>query len=506
MIVVVGSGAGGVHFALSLLKKGRAVTMIDVGKVGPEPVAPASTLNDLKETLDDPSSYFLGPRNEAVLFPGDSDEYYGFPPNKQHVFEHLPGFAFDADGFAPLFSFARGGLAQAWTGGCYPLNDDELEAFPFSYTEIEPHYAEVARRIGISGSVDDLARFMPVHAHLLPPLDADPHSVQLLEKYDRHRDWLNRKLGCHMGRTRVATLSRALDARKPCEYLGRCLWGCPIEALYTPSLTLRECLTFPGFNYVPATEALCFRIGTDGRVTSLVVRSATGGSEQEVPLETLVLAAGTLASSKIVMSSVLRDTGETIRLDGLMDNRQVLVPFVNLNMIGHQFSAETYQYHLVGMAIEGDHPDDYVHGQVTTLKTALLHPFIQRLPFDMRTSLYVTRALHGALGLVNVNFRDRRRDGNYVTLDTKPAADPALLVRYRPEEDEAARVRAGVRKIKRALLRLGCIVPPGMAHVRPSPRNRRRIWKRPWYNPMNRAPCGRIPQVYSRFQCCIRGR
>ncbi len=467
MVVVVGSGAGGVHFALSMLDKGHAVTMIDVGKIGPEAVSPGSTLNELKETLDDPSAYFLGPRGEAVLLPDDSKEYYGFPPSKRYVFEHLRGFDYESEGFEPLFSFARGGLAQAWTGGCYPFTDGELEAFPLTYADLEPHYDEVARRIGISGRADDLARFIPVHEHLLPPLDADPHSAMLLEKYERRRDWLNGTLGCHMGRTRVATLTAALGARKPCEYLGRCLWGCPVEALYTPSMTLRECLARPGFTYVPATEALCFRTGTGGRIESLLTRPASGGAEREIPLDVLVLAAGTLASSKIVMSSVLRERGEVIRLSGLMDNRQVLVPFVNLGMIGRQFSADTYQYHVVGMAIEGEDPGDYLHGQITTFKTGLMHPIIQRLPFDLRTSTYITRALHGALGMVNANFRDTRRDDNYVTLRTRNTGEPALVVRYRPDEGETARVRSGLRKIRKALRKLGCLVPPGMAHVRP---------------------------------------
>ena len=57
-----------------------------------------------------------------------------------------PQFRFQADGFSPLFSFATGGLAEAWTGGCYPFDNAELHAFPFGYRELEPYYSEVARR------------------------------------------------------------------------------------------------------------------------------------------------------------------------------------------------------------------------------------------------------------------------------------------------------------------------------------------------------------------------
>jgi choline dehydrogenase-like flavoprotein len=134
-VVVVGSGASGVHFALTALRKGHHVTMIDVGHARPTPVNPADSLNGLKQHLEDPAGYFLGENFESLILPGHGSEYYGFPPSKTHVFKERKEFRFQADGFAPLVSFAAGGLAEAWTGGSYPFNDDDLKAFPFNYAE-----------------------------------------------------------------------------------------------------------------------------------------------------------------------------------------------------------------------------------------------------------------------------------------------------------------------------------------------------------------------------------
>lgn len=413
---VVGSGASGVHFALTLLERGFEVTMLDVGRERPAPVHPELSLSSLKESREDPVAYFLGKRFEAVLLPGFEAEYYGIPPGKDYVFDPLSGFEYTTQGFSPLFSFAQGGLAEAWTGGSYPLNDKDLREFPFSYADIEPYYNEVARRIGITGVKDDLAKFMPVHDHLLEPLELDAHSMRIVEAYERQRSMLNNKLGCYIGRTRVATLSRDMGARKACGYLGRCVWGCPIDALYTPSLTLQECLRHPGFTYLPGLEVSHFRFSSGGRVTSVIARPVGGGEEQILPIDLLALAAGTLVSSKIVMQSVLEETGGSIELPGLMDNSQVLVPFVNLSMIGQPFSAESYQYHLLGMAFEETQDLGQIHGQITTLKTALLHPIVQRLPFDLRTSTYLGRSMHAALGIVNVNLPDQRRRGNSLAL------------------------------------------------------------------------------------------
>jgi choline dehydrogenase-like flavoprotein len=148
-----------------------------------------------------------------------------------------------------------------------------------------------------------------------------------------------------------------------------------------------------------------------------------------------------------------------------MDNRQVLMPFVNLGMIGRQFSAETYQYHQLGMGVIADSPRDYVHGQITTLKTALVHPLIQRLPLDLSTATYAFRAIHAALGLVNVNFCDTRREENFVEL--LEGNEAGLRIHYEADPGEGERLSKALRCVKKALFALGCVVPPGMVHIRP---------------------------------------
>ncbi len=467
-VVVVGSGPSGVHFALTVLRKGYDVTMVDVGYPKPEVVAPSANFRALKDNLDDPVRYFLGEKFEGVVLPHPGREYYGLPPSKNYVVRTPPGFTAKSRGFAPFFGFAQGGIAEVWTGGCYPFNDAELEDFPFGYAELGPCYGEVARRIGVCGAEDDLARHFPFHDNLLEPLELDRHSALLLAAYERKKAEIRGKLKCSVGRTRVAVLSRDLDGRKKCTYLGRCLWGCPTAAFYTPSVTLAECREFPNFHYVPGVRATHFRIDSSRRVTHVVATPIDGRKSEEIPADRLVLAAGALSSSQIYLESMYRHTGEVLELGGLMDNRQILVPFVNLRLIGQPYNPESYQYHQVGMGIEQGAPKEYVHAQVTTLKTAMLHPIIQSLPCDARLGSFVVRHFHAALGIVNVNLHDTRRPGNTVTLEVEsPASAPQLVVQYSPAPGEDEVVRRAVGTVRQALRALGCIVPPGMTHVRP---------------------------------------
>jgi choline dehydrogenase-like flavoprotein len=464
-IVVVGSGASGVHFTLSALRKGRRVIMLDVGHTGPEAVRPDDTLNGLKQNLPDPVAYFLGARYQSLVLPGHAGEYYAFPPAKEHVFRTRNEFQLQATGFSPLYSFAAGGLAETWTGGCYPFNESDLSAFPFGYEELAPYYAKVAERIGITGTADDMAAVFPVHDGLMEPLELDEHSAVLLDSYARHRGYLNRRFQCLLGRARVAALSRDLGSRKACSYTGRCLWGCPSQAFYTPSVTLAECRAYPEFEYHPGLYVDHFRMDSTDQVRSVVAYSA-GGQTHEFAAGSLVLAAGTLCSSKIFLESMFRARGKVLELRGVMDNRQILMPFVNLRMLGRRWNPDSYQYHQIAIAVRPRDNGGNIHALVTTLKTGLIHPIVQALPFDLGTGVSIQRQIHGALGLVNINFPDHRRDENYVTLDV--ASRPhRLVIHYRPESNEPERLTRTIATFRKILFKLGCIAPSRTVHVRP---------------------------------------
>jgi choline dehydrogenase-like flavoprotein len=151
-----------------------------------------------------------------------------------------------------------------------------------------------------------------------------------------------------------------------------------------------------------------------------------------------------------------------------MDNRQALMPFVNLARVGAAFDPESYQYHQLAVGAPGAAPFDYVHGLVTTLTTALIHPVAQTLPLSARAATAVFRNLHGALGLMNVNFPDTRREANRVALDVGADGRPrALLVHYEPDAGEPARVKPMLARFRSFLLALGCVAPPSMTRLRP---------------------------------------
>ncbi len=464
--LVVGSGATGVHFAQTMLERGESVELVDVGFERPVAPLPDAHFAALKERLEEPEAYFLGARGEAVVYPSPAAKPYGFPPSKDYVFRRPSGMEIEERGFAPMVSHARGGLAEAWTGGSYELRDEELADFPFDGAALRPHYATVARRIGVTAADDDLRRFSPLTAPYQAPLAPDDHSAWLLQRYDRKRARLNAR-GFFLGRSRVAVLSARLGARHECGALGRCLWGCPRGSLYAPSLTLADLLAHPAFTYRPGLLVRRVMTGRGGCATGVVAVPVDGGSEIELRGDRVILAAGALASTQLYLQTLAAQGRAAVALPGLMDNRHVMVPFVNLHRIGADVRLDSYQFHMLAIALTRGGWRDDVHGQVTSLKAAAIHPIVHSLPFDLRTSLRVFRRMRAALGVANIWLADTRRDANVARLQHAADGSTRLVLEYADDRSDLRATEGAIEATRAGLAGLGCIAPRAMAKILP---------------------------------------
>lgn len=464
--LVVGSGATGVHFAQTMLERGETVELIDVGYRAPPAEDVDLDFSGLKDAGIEGGRYFLGPESSAVVYPAPDAKPYGFPPSKAHVFRRPDGFRLEERGFAPLVSFARGGLAEAWTGGSYELRDEEFADFPFGPDALRPHYATVAGRIGIAAVADDLESFAPLTPGSLTPLPVDAHSAWLLERYHGRRAWF-RAHGIALGRSRVAVLSSDLGGRHRCAELGRCLWGCPRGALYAPSQTLAILLGHPLFTYRPGFLVHRVLLGGGGSSVGVVARSVEGGGEVELRGERVVLAAGALATSQIYLQTLAAAGRGDVELPGLMDNRQAMVPFLSPRRVGASVQLASYQFHMLALGLKGATWRSDVHGQITTLKAAAVHPIVAGLPFDLRTSMAVFRLLRAGLGVANIWLSDSPREGNRVRLGRDEDGRERLVLEYADHGHDLVAGEWAVEQTRGALEELGCLVPRSMTRLLP---------------------------------------
>jgi choline dehydrogenase-like flavoprotein len=148
-----------------------------------------------------------------------------------------------------------------------------------------------------------------------------------------------------------------------------------------------------------------------------------------------------------------------------MDNRHVMVPFVNLSRLGADVRLASYQYHMLAMAIDRGDWRSAVHGQISALKAAAVHPIVSSLPFDLATSLRVFRRIRGALGVANIWLADRRRDENAVSLRQERDGSSRLLLEYGDDTSDLPATESAVATTRQALHTLGCVAPRGMVKI-----------------------------------------
>jgi choline dehydrogenase-like flavoprotein len=233
-------------------------------------------------------------------------------------------------------------------------------------------------------------------------------------------------------------------------------------------VTLRRCLADDRFDYRGGRYVRHLKLDRHDRAEAAIATHLDTGSSELIEGDAVVLAAGTLSSSRIFLQTLRINRGEIVRLNGLMDNRQVLVPFITLSMMGRPVRTDRYQYHQLMMALDQGNPADLVHCQITTLKSALVHPIIQSIPLNLRFATRSFREIRAGLGIANVNLADSRRDDSFVTLQaTGPDDTGRLEIHYTPPADERKRLRAVLRRVRRCLWKLGAIAPPPMMHIRP---------------------------------------
>lgn len=305
-VIIVGSGPAGVSAAFPLLEAGLKVLMVDGGREAKTP-PPATPYLTARLNHSDQADWMLGRDFHALNFAAASSPKFRTPTHS-HVFE---GFEKSnrivGEGFVATGSLARGGLSNAWGCGVAKLSAAELKDFPFSPDEIEPSYASVTRRMGVSGAVqDDLTAYFGLDSYADSPIAMDSVQASLLTNYQKKSSQLHSH-GVKLGRSRVAALSTDRGERKACNLSGNCLWGCHRKALYSAFDDLTTLRTFSNFFYRPGfvVEHVFLQDGLpriQGRGLSDLQVDGTTFTARKV-----VLAAGTLATSRLAMLALKID-------------------------------------------------------------------------------------------------------------------------------------------------------------------------------------------------------
>jgi hypothetical protein len=319
--IVVGSGLSAIACAHALIKRGAKVHILDVGKElnnEQENIVsrlrnsePANWSSDDVSAIKDPVKASTGGILKKLVY--GSDYVY----NNSLDFPNIT-----QENCVTNFSFAKGGLSNAWGAAILPYHRKDLDGWPISIVDLERHYREVLSFLPLVACEDDIAKMYPLYKDTNNPLKMSVQAAALLENYQKHQGKIN-TLGVYCGRPRLAYYSTKSDAARDCVYCNLCLYGCPYELIYSSRTSLADWekqgkIIYDKNIIIESVKEMPDKVIVYGRNLS---------NEQSVKFEgaRVFLATGVYQTAAIVLNS-LRKFNHQITL---LDSQMFLVPYIS---------------------------------------------------------------------------------------------------------------------------------------------------------------------------------
>ena len=298
MHYVVGSGPSGVACAQALLEKGLSVCMIDAGiQLESERSSIVAKLGASKPEAWDPNLVACLKEGMASGSEGiPLKRIYGSDYPYREIDTHVP-CTLDGIGLKP--SLAQGGLSTVWGAAMMPYLDCDLHNWPLDCARLGPHYAAALKLSGVSARKDALAELFPLYTEDPVALEPSRQIRALLGSAERNKSAL-KKAGVHCGASRIA-VRVATPKQAGCVYCGLCMYGCPYSYIYNSAFTVPELQKNPCFTYRPDTVATLLDESEAG--VTITARDRTTGKELKIEAERVYLAAGVIATTKLLLES-----------------------------------------------------------------------------------------------------------------------------------------------------------------------------------------------------------
>lgn len=300
--IVVGSGASGGWVAKELTEQGVEVLMLEAGP-------PRVPTRDFTEHLWPWQLRYRGFGDQRKLLEEQPvqrlcyacDEY----SHQFFVNDHENPYTFPLERpFMWIRGRQVGGRTFCWARVSYRYSDFEFKAasrdgygedWPVSYREMEPYYDKVEDFIGVSGSREGLPQFPD--GHFLPPM-------RLSCGEQLARQVIGEKFGWKLIPDRTANLTVPHRGRPACHYCDQCQRGCYTASYFnSPSVTLPAAARTGRFTLVSDAVVSHVALNGNGRASGVTFIDRISRVEREARAKVIVLAAGSLESTRILLNS-----------------------------------------------------------------------------------------------------------------------------------------------------------------------------------------------------------
>lgn len=425
-IIIIGSGPAGVSAAWPLVRAGLRVMMIDASPGTRQPPIPAPSW-----------SARFGHDLSGLTAPGNISPKFSTPLAQATLAGFTARNGLATNNFFAAGSLAQGGLSKIWGALVEPFNEEEFSGFPFDKTALARSYASVTARIGVTTESKDTL--------------ASPPARLVLDRHSRHGD--NEDFEMHAATN--AVLSAELDGREPCSRCGACLFGCAGHSIYDSADELPALRRFAHFTY--ANDHFVRSIAKDGPVHILDVE--TSGGRRQLRSKVVVLAAGTIATTHLV----LRHLDWLDRPVRLLSNPAAAIAFIIPQFIGRARPEQSFSLGQLFYRLQSDATS--AAGVLYGADALPLDLFAARLPLSRPAALQVAHALAPALLIASLYL-----PGSFSrnTMSAHGAdAQHRLSIEGSQAEPARAELLAALKQLRRNMRRLGALALPGSTSLLP---------------------------------------
>ena len=446
-VMIIGSGPAGVSSAWPLVEAGLKVTLVD-GASGQVPEPPRMNISAFR-------------RHSTNWRHAFGDDFSGLklhqdlsPKFATRIGRAVLGTEVDREGtrshnFLSVRSLTTGGLSNVWGAFAATFDDDDLANYPIRASDLAASYQSVGQRIGLSGGQDDLTDFLGSGLALQSPTWLMPIAKRLLERYQLRKPSGSLLLGT----ARNAVITDDVNGRERCNSCGLCLYGCARGAIYSATQDLAYLKSKANFTYL--SGAMVTRLLPAGRQEQ-VVEASTGDNRVAIGARAVIVAAGTLNSTALVLRSQ-RAVGKKLRL---LTNPVAAMAFVVPSFIGAQLPRESFSLGQLSYRLQLRELPDYVTGVLYTVDALPLTTIVRRLPFSRPCATALSRLVAPAL-LVATLYLPGRLSRNYIALELSICDSEQVHVEGGITSDARNLFRIAARELTREMRRLGAHAIPG---------------------------------------------
>jgi choline dehydrogenase-like flavoprotein len=451
-VVIIGSGPAATATAHALCDAGLGVTVLDAGD------RIEAGRMELFENLAQSDPERWPPelaRRARRAYPADIKHV----PNKPaygSLFPYAlndPDLPIECESADTLSSLAYGGLSNSWGAAILPFRQRDIEDWPVSLAELEPHYEAVLRFVPLAAEHDELSEILPLYTDTPGALRRGSQASALLSHLRRHARAL-RTAGFTFGASRLAVVAGTTDSNR-CRHCGLCLYGCPYRSIYNSAHTLQTLaregrIDYRGGVYVD-------RLSEAGDSVAIDFHERKRPSEiGRLVASRVFVACGAISSTRLMLESM----GHTqpVRLH---DSQYFAIPMVTLRSTSVSVATQGNTLAQVFVELEDARVSRHVvHLQIYGYNDIMLAALTRRLPAGEGTLERILQPLLGRMVVIQGFLHSADSPGLTITRDAG-----RLRIVGDDHASGTARVSMLMRCIAAHARLLGMAPIPGVAHV-----------------------------------------